>query len=75
MNLIQRNYKIPYFSPGYLPTSDLKHVCTTYNTVYQMNISEGRVQKAMGNARSMDPTTGLINVDLFIKYLEEAVQV
>lgn len=38
-----------------------------------MNISEGRVQEAIGNARSMDATTGLINVGLFYRFLEEAV--
>ena len=47
---------------------------TTYNTVYQLNISEGRLKEAVGNAKSMDPTTGLVNVGLFYRFLEEAVK-
>lgn len=47
---------------------------TTYNTLYQMRISEGRVREAISNARGQDTTNGeLINVGLFYSFLEEAV--
>ena len=59
---------------GYLTADEIHHVWQTYNTVYQMNISEGRLKEAIGNARSMDPTTGMVNVGLFYRFLEEAVK-
>ncbi len=53
---------------------DIRHVCRTYNTAYAMNISDGRVHEAIGNAKSMDPANGHVNVRLFLRFLDEAVR-
>lgn len=59
--------------PGYLGVDELRHVCTSYSTTYQMNISDGRIHEAINNARSMDPVTGYVNIGLFCRFLEEAI--
>ena len=38
-----------------------------------MNISNNRVQEAISNARSMDSGTDLINIGLFCRFLDSAV--
>ena len=45
----------------------------SYSTAFQMNISSGRIQEAIGNARTMDPETELINIGLFCRFLDNAV--
>jgi len=59
--------------PGYLSGDDVRHVCSSYSAAFQMNISSGRIQEAIGNARAMDPGTGLVNIGLFCRFLDNVV--
>ena len=58
---------------GYLKADDVRHVCSSYSAAFQMNISNSRVQEAISNARTMDPVTNLINIGLFCRSLDTAV--
>ena len=49
-------------------------MCEGYNSLYNMNISEARVKQALLNALSMDATNGFVNLDLFCKFLNDAVE-
>ena len=62
------------FFPGYLPQDEVQYVCEGYNSLYNMNISEARVKQALLNALSMDATNGFVNLDLFCKFLNDAVE-
>ena len=44
-----------------------------YNAAYELNISNGRIHQAISNARSMDPSNGKLRIDLFCKFLEDAI--
>ena len=44
-----------------------------YNAAYELNISNGRIHRAISNARSMDPSNGKLRIDLFCKFLEDAI--
>ena len=58
---------------GYLSADDVRHVCTSYSAAFQMNISSNRIQEAISNARTVDPGTGLINIGLFCRFLDNAI--
>ena len=69
-----RNLNFIHFSfLGYLKADDVRHVCSSYSAAFQMNISNSRVQEAISNARSMDSGTDLINIGLFCRFLDSAV--
>ena len=65
--------KFNFYFLGYLSEDDIKHVCTSYSTAYQMNISKTHIYEAMNNARSMDPGTDLINIGLFCRFLDDVL--
>lgn len=59
--------------PGYLSAEDVRHACAKYSATYRVNLSAGRIQTAISQARSIDPTTGLINVGLFCRFLDNVL--
>ena len=67
------DFKLNFYFIGYLSEDDIKHVCTSYSTAYQMNISKTHIYEAMNNARSMDPGTDLINIGLFCRFLDDVL--
>ena len=49
---------------------EVRQACAKHVATYRLNISPGRIQSAISQARSIDPTTGLINVGLFCRFLD-----
>ena len=49
---------------------EVREACAKHVANYHINISPGRIQSAISQARSIDPTTGLINVGLFCRFLD-----
>ncbi len=58
---------------GYLTEDEIRYVTNIYNSAYEINITEGRIQQAISNARSMDPSNWRIRIDLFCQFLELAL--
>ena len=58
---------------GYLTEDEINHVCTSYSTAYQMNISPSRIQQALKNVKNMDSSTELINIGLFCRFLDDVL--
>ena len=49
---------------------EVRQACAKHVATYRLIISPGRIQSAISQARSIDPTTGLINVGLFCRFLD-----
>merc|ERR1719266_2208840 len=56
--------------PGYLSVEEVRSACAKHCAKYHINLPPGRIQTAISQARSIDPTTGLINVGLFCRFLD-----
>ena len=57
---------------GYLTTDELRHVTSTYSTVYEMNISDSGFEEAVAKAQEVDPFSNgqNVNIELFLQFLE-----
>ena len=55
---------------GYLSVEEIREACAKHSAAYRINLSPGRIQTAVSQARSIDPATGLINVGLFCRFLD-----
>lgn len=58
----------PNFS-GYMPADEVQHITSTYNLVYNLQISERTLQAALNAAT--DINYGEINLEYFIAMLQD----
>ncbi|XP_047482629.1 uncharacterized protein LOC125034736 isoform X2 [Penaeus chinensis] len=69
VHLAQAVYGADHDQAGYLPPEEVRHVASTYNLVYNLNISEASLTSAISSAT--DPSYGEVNLEYFVASLQD----
>lgn len=68
-HLAQAVYGADHDQSGYMPPEEVRHVASTYNLVYNLNISEASLTSAISSAT--DPSYGEVNLEYFVASLQD----